>query len=308
MTQVHRIAKEEHAHRIGTTADNLNDTEVVIPRGIVSLEQLRALPEPRPLGIRHRPVSHATIVEAVMADLERRRLPAGDVKWELTHEGARLDGRLEIIDAARREAQRRALVVSRTQTYTGIDEAAVQALLPEELQGGHGAVLTVSHANDQSLSLRISAGLLVFVCNNLAVATAGGGTVIRRKHTGDEPWDERLARMVEMALNQFDGLNRQVGAMRSSEMSDGRAKELIHDLFTMRSAPLSPSKFVEVSRTYFEHATPDVGGRTRWDLHNAFTRWMRELPERRQIEGSERLTRFLTQDLLAIEHEEVDPN
>jgi Domain of unknown function (DUF932) len=147
----------------------------------------------------------------------------------------------------------------------------------------------------------------VFVCNNLAVNT-NADQVIRRKHTGDEPWDQRLVAMIDRALRGFGRFNQRIDAMRNTNLSDAAAKVLIYDAFTMQYPPLAANQFVEVGRTYFEHATEDVGGSTRWDLHNAFTRCMRELPERRQIEGGERLTHLLSADLLPAEVTNPDAN
>lgn len=294
-----------------TTADNLMDLEPIsrpVPNGIVTLDQLRGLPEPLALGSRHRPVPHSLIVEAVIGELSRRELPAGAMKWELTKEGARLDGRLCLFkDDAKQAAQRQVLKESRAETYTGIDAEAVQALLPDHLKGGFGATLVVSHANDRSQALRLGTAVEVFICNNLAVDTTGG-EIIRRKHTGDEPWDARLATMIERALQGFGRFNRRIDAMRNERLTDERAKAMIYDAFTMQYPPLAPHQFVEVGKTYFAHQTEDVGGTTRWDLHNAFTRCMRELPQRRQIEGGQRLTDLLSGDLLPIEVTEVEPN
>ncbi len=283
-------------------------TEIKL-NGRVTLEELQALPVPQALSLRHRPVAHATVVELATAELAARGLPVSKMAWELSRDGARLDGRLEVLDEAREAAQREALVESRKATYTGIDGDAVQALLPDHLKGGHGAVVTVSHANDRTRSLRLNAAMAVFVCNNLAVGSAGGVNIIRR-HTGDQPWEDRLVAMLDQALSGFAGFNQQVEAMRAARLTTSQAKELIYDAFTLQYAPLPPSDFLAVHETYFGHGTEDVGGETRWDLHNAFTRCMRELSERRQIERGSLLTELFTRDLLAVEPrpQEVNPN
>lgn len=278
---------------------------------IVTLADLEAIPAPLSLGPRHRPVPHATIVRELEAELGRRNLVPSATTLSLSggEDGtARLDGRFEFIDLTKKDRQREALVASRAATYTGINKAAVQALLPAELRGDHGVAITFGHANDKTRSLRLSAAQLVFVCNNLAVSfeVVGGA---RRRHTGDQPWDERIPDMIEQTLGSFERFNRLLENLRNAELTDGRAKELIYDVVTNVDI-LPASSFAEVGRTYFEHATPDVGGRTRWDLHNAFTRFLgrEKMPERRRQEGSSAVTRWLGSDILPLEVTQPNPN
>lgn len=267
-----------------------------------TMEELRGLPAPESLGPRHRPVPHAMVVEALRKELTTRGLTPTSTKWELSSDGMRLDGRIGFAeDKGKKEAQRAILVASRKETYTGINEAAVQALLPPALRGSFGMVLTVTHANDKSRALRIASAVEVFVCNNLAVGIRNGASIVR-KHTGDEPWEPRLQRLLERALAEFQHtMIEPIVAMQGATLSDQEAKALIYDALSLRWPPLAPSAFKEVGATYFAHATADVAEANRWSLHNAFTQHMKELPQKRQIETGTMLTELFTRDLLAVE-------
>lgn len=267
-----------------------------------TMEELRGLPAPESLGPRHRPVPHAMVVEALSKELTARGMTPTSTKWELSSDGMRLDGRIGFAeDKAKQEAQREILVASRKETYTGINEAAVQALLPPELRGSFGMVLTLTHANDKSRALRIATAVEVYVCNNLAIGIRNGSTIVR-KHTGDEAWEPRLEKLLERALSQFQHtMIEPIVAMQGARLTDVQAKALIYDALNLRWPPLAPSSFKEVGATYFAHASADVAGENRWALHNAFTQHMRDLPAKRQIETGAMLTELFTRDLLAVE-------
>lgn len=291
------------------TADNLMDTDTAtrIPSGIVTLDQLMALPEPQPLGNRHRPVPHHVLAAAVLAQLRERGYTDVSPTWELSFNGMQLDATLDLFDRAKYEAQRTALVESRAATYTGINAEAVQALLPEHLKGGHGVTLEISHANNRSRALRIVAGLRTFVCNNLAVDVTGGdggdGFRARRKHTGDSTWDERLRHLFTGAFGAFEPFGKRIEAMQNASLTDAEAKAHLYDLMAVPYPLLPVSSIVDIGAIYLAHETEDVADANRWSLHNAVTRYMgdKQFGPRRLSEVGTQVTRLLSQDLMPVE-------
>ncbi len=100
--------------------------------GQVTREALAALPVPIAMGPRHRPIPHATLVEAIRAEATARGLAITKEQYALTHDGAALFG---VLDFGRR-----------------LDEEA-------------GFSLGFRSSQDQTLALLGRAGLRVFVCD-----------------------------------------------------------------------------------------------------------------------------------------------
>ncbi len=155
--------------------------------------------------------------------------------------------------------------------------------------------------------MRTWTALQVFVCTNLAIAPAYNGASRGRKHTGDEPWEQRIAILLEQAFEGFKPFGSAISAMQEATLEPDAAKALIYDIFSLPYTPVAPNKFLEVGKLYFDHATPDVSEPNRWSLHNAFTRAMRDTPLKRQVETSGELLRILTESL-PLEPTFVDAN
>jgi hypothetical protein len=134
-----------------------------------------------------------------------------------------------------------------------------------------GMGLGLRGANDKSLSIQVIAAARVFVCDNWAFSGSSGAVFLKKKHTSRLD----LAAVVPPAIDQFleraGAFRLDIDRMRDFALSDGRAKEIIHDAFAAVVMPLR--LFPVVSRLYFEDEVqvekfPD---RTLWSLNNAMT-------------------------------------
>src|SRR5262245_41615112 len=64
---------------------------------LTARDGLRLLPEPQPLGVRHQPVRHATLVDALLAEVERRGYTTQRTQLALGANGAALFGILDLL-------------------------------------------------------------------------------------------------------------------------------------------------------------------------------------------------------------------
>jgi hypothetical protein len=126
-------------------------------------------------------------------------------------------------------------------------------------------------ANDKSLSIQVIAAARVFVCDNWAFSGSSGAVFLKTKHTSRLD----LAAVVPPAIDQFleraGAFHVDIDRMRDFALSDGRAKEVIHDAFAAGVMPLR--LFPVVSRLYFqdEVQAEKFPERTLWSLNNAMT-------------------------------------
>lgn len=216
---------------------------------LVSLDALRALPEPVALGRMHKPVHHATLVDAI-----------------------------------RGEANSRGYLVKREQLALAANTAAlfgVMDLAPKDdlanIVGNQERGLSFGFRNavDQSMGIKCVAGARVFVCDNLALS--GSMFALQRKNTTGLDLGDALAGGFDKFLEHAQVLDISIARLQARILGDGDAKAIIFDIF---SARVLPSRlFDDVDRFYFKATdeTPDCQPRSLWGLHNACTRAMKDL-------------------------------
>lgn len=268
----------------------------------VTLDELLALKPPEPQSPRHHPAPHGAIAVAVLARLDEIGAHPEKVTWELDRDGMRLYGRIVLGGSEElRKAQEAVLRASRTETYTGINEEKTQAILERAgLAGAFAHAITISHANDRSMALRIRAAAEWFVCNNLAVGEAAGGFV-KRRHTGHGDWIEMAEGFVDQVMLEMPEFDATLAKLAETEVNDQEAKSIFWDMLTVARRPVAPSVIEKTAETYFAHATPDVEHNTALAIHQALTRNVRGLGERREAQASQRYMRMLTDRFLAVE-------
>jgi len=266
--------------------------------GATTLDNLKLLPEPQVLGPRHKPVPHWAVAEALESQLKERGMEGFVPRYILSQEGQRLDATYDFSPDQQELGKERMLQLR--------EAMGNHVFVPKELQETAGAMLVMTHANDKSRALRIEAAIKVYVCTNLAIGTIAGGNG-KRKHTGDEPWETRIDHLLEKAFDNFVPFTSRIGQLQNAELTDEQAGGLIVQVMRLPYQPVATSKFIDVVETYFAHATPDVAEPSRWSLHNAFTRVMRDTPLKRQVETSADLLRILSESL-PLEPSFVDGN
>ena len=229
---------------------------------LTTLEALRQLPAPQPLGVRHQPVPHAVLVDALLGEVERRGYTTHRTQLALGANGAALFGIFDLVP-----------------TQTGL-------LVPD-----HERILSLGfrNATDQSLSIQGVAGAHVMVCDNLTLS--GETFAFKRKNTTGLDLGDAIATGFDRFLQHARTLELQITRLSGTTLVDGRAKQIIFDVFDAHIVPVR--LFNDVSRFYF-HSTddqPDCQPRTQWGLHNACTRAMRDLTPQRQFGATQGLGR-----------------
>jgi hypothetical protein len=209
---------------------------------LVTRDQLRAFAPPAGTAT-WRPIAHTDLIIAIERELGMRRLAIKREQFAVQHHGARLFAVLDLAD-------------ERSNDFT--------------------AAMGIRHANDRSMAVEIAVGVRVFVCDNLAFS--GDLIALRRKHTARF----ELAHEIRLALDRYERhltkLHGDIEHLKAQALADVEAKAFIVDAFRREILPVRC--FKPVCSDYF-HPTDDmtdVVPRTRWGLHNAFTRAIRDLP------------------------------
>jgi hypothetical protein len=228
----------------------------------VARADLADVPVPEASG-RHMPVPHHVLADAVVATAEDLGLPLRNEAWGLSEDGMRLYGALDFDPIARLR-------------------------MPE----GTGPSLGLRHANDKTISVQLTAGARVFICDNGVMV--GEIETVRRKHTTGLHLDELIREALTEYLDRLPDFGRMHGELVSARLSDTRAKALIHDAF-IEERVMAPMYLPAVSDKYFqseEHRDrfPD---RNRWTLYNAFTEVFKQEPVTLQAASFRALGRAL---------------
>lgn len=215
--------------------------------------EIALLPTPAPLGPRHAPIRHVDLLEAIHDEIADRGMGVRKESYAVGRDGATLFGVLDLVAP---------------------DLPSLS--LPET-----GVALGIRSSVDQSLAIKAVAGQRVFVCDNLALS--GDLIAMHNKHTPGL----RLATAVRESFDRFiqhgERLARAIARLRETPVTDDEARSAIYDAVVRKVLPLK--LLLPTHRNYFEvdaEVRPDCIDRTRWGLHNAFTRAMRTLPPARK--------------------------
>lgn len=218
---------------------------------LVTLADVKALPEPQALGRLHKPVAHGVLVEALQSAVQA----AG-------------------------------YVVSRTQLAVSKNLQALFGVFDFGCDKHPDRTLSMGFRNavDQSLAIKVVAGTRVFVCDNLALS--GDQIALQRRNTIRLDLEYAINVGLEKFKQSANILDAQIAALQAVELTDDAAKTAIFDVFAKGVIPVR--LFNDVRRAYFEPAddATDVQPRTLWGLHNAFTRVARDLSPRGEFLGS----------------------
>ena len=154
---------------------------------------------------------------------------------------------------------------------------------------GMCASLGFRTANNKTMSLKIAAGLTVFVCDN---GVFSGDILLSRKHTSGLNLMDELFRGMDQYERNYARLRDNVLRMQSFAMGNDLAKVIIHDLFVKQVMPVR--LFPEVSNVYFNEFQTNplpkfaaFSERTAWSLLNAFTEVQKEMPLRTRVKAAQ---------------------
>jgi hypothetical protein len=223
------------------------DSKLVLHRGAVRMTraELAQLPAPTVLGPIHRPVPHIELVETIARRAETAGLRLTREEYGVQHGGALLFGTMDF-------------------------ENGGGMRLP-----GHGVAMGLRASNAQQFAITVVAGQRVFVCDNLVLS--GDLIALRRKHTSGLNLRAEIGGGLERYLIHVKALVDGIGRLQEQELATLEAKELAYDAFAEGIVPVR--LFDDVHRNYFS-PTPemvDCQPRTKYALHNAFTRAIKAL-------------------------------
>lgn len=222
---------------------------------LVTVDALRALPEPLALGSRHKPVPHVQLVDTIHAEVDRRGYMVKREQLALAANQAAIFG---VMDLAPKD-----------------DIANIVG------NQARGMSFGFRNSTDQSMAIKAVAGARVFVCDNLVLS--GSMFAMERMNTSGLDLGDAVARGFDKFLQHAQVLEVQIMRLQTMELSDGIAKQTIFDIFSARVMPIR--LFDDVERFYFRPTddTPDCQPRNLWGLHNACTRAMKDLSPTRSF-------------------------
>ena len=222
----------------------------------VTLDALRTLPIPQPLGTRHQPIPHAVLVDALVEGITDRGWTVHSSQLGVAAKGAALFGTMDL---------RRS-----TDTDTEI-----------------GTLFGFRSSVNQSTAIRGVAGKRVFICSNMCFS--GDMFVMRRKSTTRINLPEVIADGLDQFLVQTTKLDQDIERLQHTALSDTAAKARIFDLF---HAEVLPSRLLSPLARYYFHPTEDQTDcqpRSLWGLNNACTRSIQALKPSAQFDAAQHI-------------------
>lgn len=226
---------------------------------LVTLEQLRQMPEPAARGSVHEPIPHHLLASAIRVEAMERGYDVRSMQLALGMEGSALFGVMDLMPA-------------------GVVAAS-----------DHGLSIGFRNSTNSTLAIKVVAGARVFVCDNLALS--GDTIALLRRNTRGLDLEVALKAGFDKFLQHASALDLHIMRMQATAITDMAAKARIFDVFSQRVLPVH--LFDDVDRNYFtpQDNMTDCTPRTEWGLHNAFTRALKALGPSRGFQANVALGR-----------------
>ncbi len=201
-----------------------------------------------------KPIKHATVVDCLYEELDRRQIGITHEAYAVQRKGNFLFGVM-------------------TLNYLKTDEFA--------------AALAFRHSNDRQEAIKMYAGVRVLACDNMALS---GSELILKKHSKHFSFVKELPE----ALNRYqDGalqLQRDVEELKEVTISRDTFQRRVFDIFRRKIVPIRLFHPV-VDKWYATHPNrTDVD--TEWELLNAFTAHTKKLLPGPEMRATVRLGKF----------------
>ena len=238
---------------------------------LTTRDALRNLPEPAPLGPMHRPIHHAKLVDALIAEVERRGLDVVRDAFALSKDRSVIFG---VMDLAPKSG-------------VGPAELAAAGIA---MNADRGLSLGFRSGNNRQVAIKLVAGNHVFVCDNLAMM--GDVIAMKRMHTTGLDLGDAIGSGFDKFLTQARILDEHIARLNDSRISDEAARSIAFAVFAQG---IVPSRLLDdVDRFYFRPGDDmtDCQPRSLWGLHNAFTRAMHDLTPTRLMSSSVALGKY----------------
>lgn len=224
----------------------------------VKREELKELPLPE--GTRtHQPLSHYEIVNVLEEALSFRYLKVVRDEYAVSPDGMKMFGVMD---------------------------------LSAEFNGGRFSI-GLRNSNDKSMRLALTAGLRIFVCDNMAFS--GDFTPLLHKHTRSLELRDSISIAVDRIHRGFDPLKEKIKEMRAQILSDEQARLIIYQAFLDRFIKGVPRHLMPVVHDlYFKPQHEAFYPRNLWSLSNAFTSAFKKTSPIKQFEVTARLGTYLS--------------
>ena len=213
----------------------------------VTRQQLRGIAPPISTPT-HRPLMHAELVDMLETQLNAAGLYIEREQYAVGNKGLKLFGTLDLRNGG----------------------ASVGA--------GTSLALGFRHGNDKSMALKCVGGARVTICDNMAMM--GSSTVFRllHKHGVIAHLRDRLARYFGEYDKELATIKDRIERWANWGLHDIEAKATVYDAVTTGVIPTRLLDDVHVA--YFnarDLGYTDCEPRTKWGLHNSFTRAFKSL-------------------------------
>jgi hypothetical protein len=224
----------------------------------VTREELMQIPVPE--GTRtHQPLSHYEIIEVLEEALSFRYLKIMRDEYAISPDGMKMFGVMD---------------------------------LNAEFDGGRFSI-GLRNSNDKSMRLALTAGVRVFVCDNMAFS--GDFTPLLHKHTRNLELKDSISIAVDRIHRGFEPLKEKIASMRKQSLKDEDVKLIIYWAFLDRKIKGVPRHLMPVvHENYFHPQHEAFVPRNLWSLSNAFTSGFKRLAPVKQFEVTARLGNFLS--------------
>ena len=227
---------------------------------VVDMDYLEGMPDPKPLGNQHVPVRFDEIITEFQKGIERHG-------WELTETEMLLS-----------RQERNLLAVMK-----------MLSPLNDSIGGFHSNIMLGLRASTHRFhSLQCVAGAQVTLCSNLLMA--GEMFVVQRKFTSGLDLEKIIDHGLDKYKQQYTDLTEGVERLRKYKLSDFEAKSVVYDSIVNGLLPMSMMK--RVNENYFEKVNEDCMPRSKWGLHNAYTRALKEYPGHARFDHTQTVSRI----------------
>ena len=205
-----------------------------------------------------KPISHYFLVQAIEEALAFRHISITKEEFAVTPDGMKFFAVLQV------NAQ-----------YEGVNFA-----------------IGLRNANDKSMRLGIVAGYKVTVCDNLSFA--GEYKPMLAKHSKNLDLTESVSIAVDRLQRGWKPIREMIDFKRKHELSDGKARDMLYQLFTDGKLPIS--LFRTTHKEFFIKPSYDeFKPKTLWSLENAVTTSIKKLQPISQYENTAKLGKFITE-------------
>jgi hypothetical protein len=218
----------------------------------VDRDTLALVPTPEPTET-HRPVSHAELVDGLLSTVGDVGFTVRDEQYRLNPSGTKLFGILKF-----------------NESRSGDD--------------GMTWSLGFRNSHDKSMSVGLTAGVNVLVCDNMCF---GGERTLSRRHTSGFRLDAMLREGLASLMSVFRGLGNNIDRLKERSMSLDQVR-----VFVIRAAEagaINGSDILPVLREYEQGGHEVFGGANAWRLNNAFTEVVKKYTPARFDKAQRRL-------------------